>query len=130
MPDQKARLLASDPFSGQLFDPQLLTIISEHQGDVVSSAHVKLANSLDKVLPVISYKRKRKAPQQSDLSKGMAQMGSPLVDPAAPASTASAPALAGRKFVRGRRGRGGRGRGGNPPRGNPKMSGNQQGFQA
>ena len=67
MPDQKARLLASDPFSGDLFDNQLLAnIIAEHQGDVVSSAHVKLAQSLDKVLPNLVPKRKRKAPHRKD----------------------------------------------------------------
>ena len=132
MPDQKSRLLASDPFSGDLFDSQLLSnVIAERQGDVVSSAHVKLAQSLDMVLPNLVPKHKRKAPHQSLSSQGMAQMGSPLADTAAPASAASAPTLAGRKFVRGGRGRGGRGRGGNPPKVNPKMSGNPtRGFQA
>ena len=134
MPDQKNRLLASDPFSGRLFDPDVLAaIISEHQGDVVSFAHVKLANTLDKIFPsvAVAKKRKRKTPPQVGPPQGAALQGSPLTGPPSSSSTAVAPSFAGQKYVKGGRGRGGRGRGGYQQKGNPKMSGNPgRGFQA
>ena len=127
---QKKRLLSESPFNRDLFNDETLELmIKEHQGDVNASTNQNLAIAITSALPVLTgKKRKYNSP---NVSSGMAQTGSPLVDPKAPASGSSAPSVAKRWSGNRGRGRGGRGRGsGGKSKGNPKSSENpSKGFQ-
>ena len=128
--------MMSNPFSGHLFDPSVLSeIIKEHQGEVQVQANVIMASAIAQVIPSLAKNRgiKRKAPQSNPKPppQGMAAAGSPLTGPPSSSSGSSAPRFAGRRARKSGRGRGDRGRGGAQSKVNQKASVNpNQGFQS
>ena len=115
MPDQRSSLLSSDPFSGLLFSPDVMSsLIGEHKSEV-ASAQAKLASSLEKVIPALLSQSKKGA---GNLASGF--KGSPLVDRPSSASGASA-SYSGRRQDKRPRVRSDRGREGQGGRGNPKV---------
>ena len=123
--DTRTRLLKTCPFSGYLFNQDVLDeVLLEHKSDVQLQSNVNLANTIAKAIPaIIRSGVQKKAPKQSQPSPGMAAMGSPLTGPHSSASAAWAPHFAKQKFVKRGRGRGGRGRGGTQTKDASKSSG-------
>ena len=130
MLDQKLKLHASSPFTGLLFDEDILdSLISDHKSDSATSVNLKLASSLEMVIPAILGKGKKRPAHSTSSDVGF--KGSPLAGHPAAASGSKAPTFVGHNTYKGGRGRGSGSGGGNQKKVNPKTPKNSsQGFQA
>ena len=130
---QKARLLASDPFAKDLFDPDILAaVIEEHKGDSVVATQASFQKFLTNFSVGSTPAFKRKAPSsaadsQGPSTSGAALAGTPLGPSrgAAPSTSASGSAKTSGK----QRFRHKRGKGSSYQKGGSKPSEAQQGFQ-
>ena len=118
---QKDRLLGSDPFDENLFDPEILKeITKEFEGTEATSSHINISKALSRGYSPF-YKRKREDFYQRQLPVGR---GSLLPSPSnfkSPFSLLGAPPKRGKGFDRG-----GRGRGRGDPKPRPSPNPNQK----
>ena len=103
------RILLTCPFSGWLFDQQVLDeVLVEHKLVVQVQSNVNLANIIAKAVPaILRLNVQKKTPKSVQSSQGMFAMGFPLTGPPSSAFAASAPHFGKQKFGKRGRGRGG-----------------------